>query len=55
MSQYRITSSDFYIPGDTGEPNTVLSPEDPASAPAQAGLAGKIIQQSQQPIIETKH
>ena len=29
MPQYRITSADFYAPGDTGDPTTVLDPSDP--------------------------
>ena len=28
MKQYRITSADFYTPGDTLDPDAVLSPED---------------------------
>ena len=38
MKQYKITSADFFTPGDQDEPNAVMSDEDLATMRKEAGL-----------------
>ena len=40
MKQYRITSSDFVSPGETGDPDAFMASEDLAQLKRLAGLSG---------------
>lgn len=40
MKEYRITSAEFYTPGDTGDPDAYMAPEDLAAIKQSAGITG---------------
>lgn len=39
MSNYRITSAEFITPGESGDPDAILSPEDLQLVKRQSGLS----------------
>ena len=50
MKQYKITSAEFFTPGDTGEPDAFLSPEDLALVQQQAGQSGMMFNIANNPL-----
>lgn len=40
MKEYRITSADFVSPGETGDPDAYMDPEDLATIKQTAGITG---------------
>ncbi len=48
MKEYRITSSNFVTPGETGDPDAIMDPEDLAALKQQAGITGLL--DNQQPV-----
>jgi len=42
MKQYRITSSNFVLPGETGDPDAYMDPDDLARLKEMAGIGSGI-------------
>ena len=42
MKQYRITSSNFVLPGETGDPDAYLDPDDLARLKEMAGIGSGV-------------
>lgn len=53
MKQYKITSAEFFAPGDTGDDNAFLSTEDLASIKQQTG-SGMMFSVADNPYPEIK-
>ena len=56
MKEYKITSADFVTPGESLEPDAIMSPEDLANIKSQSGLAGFLqLQVAQRVAQESPH